>query len=232
MITPPIISAQGGSDAELQHQNCTAVATAANAAIVFLNTAAAAANCFWHKDSIEILPGRYAVPASPSPALDALASRFDGPLALGVDFAKARRVVSFGAPVLTDAGTPGLLARLRAESRRRPLAERLEVVHLGATRTKSAGLADRFVPIAPGTEAALALGLVHVLLDEKLADAAFLAARTTRLAELEALAARFAPALVEQKTGVPAGDVVATASLDRTARLWNLSLPCKVPYVP
>ncbi|MHB8800732.1 MAG: hypothetical protein ACYDBY_19985 [Thermoanaerobaculia bacterium] len=155
--------------------------------------------------------GRYAVPASPSPALDALASRFDGPLALGVDFAKARRVVSFGTPVLTDAGTPGLLARLRAEKRRLPLAERLEVVHVGATRTKSAGLADRFVPIAPGTEAALALGLVHVLLDEKLADAAFLAARTTGLAELEALAARFAPALVEQRTGVPTGDVVALA---------------------
>ncbi len=155
--------------------------------------------------------GRYAVPASPSPVLEALASRFDGPLALGVDFAKARRVVSFGAPVLTDAGMPGLLARLRAEGRRKPRTERLEVVHVGATRTKSAGLADRFVPIAPGTEAALALGLVHVLLDEKLADAAFLAARTTGLAELEALAARFAPALVEQKTGVPANDVVALA---------------------
>lgn len=69
VITPPIISAQGGSDAELQHQNCTAVATAANAAIVFLNTAAAAANCFWHKDSIEILPGRYAVPADAGAAV-------------------------------------------------------------------------------------------------------------------------------------------------------------------
>lgn len=69
VITPPIISAQGGSDAELQHQNCVANATAANAAIVFLNTAAAAANCFWHKDSIEILPGRYAVPADAGAAV-------------------------------------------------------------------------------------------------------------------------------------------------------------------
>lgn len=155
--------------------------------------------------------GRYAVPGSPSSALDALAARFDGPLSLGVDVSKARRVVSFGAPVLTEAGTPGLLARLRAEGRRKPKAERLEVVHVGATRTKSAGLADRFVPIAPGTEAAFALGLAHVLLDEKLADAAFLAARTTGLAGLEALAARFAPPLVEQKTGVPAADVVALA---------------------
>jgi hypothetical protein len=30
---------------------------------VWLNTAIRAANPFWHKDSIEILPGRYAVPS-------------------------------------------------------------------------------------------------------------------------------------------------------------------------
>lgn len=155
--------------------------------------------------------GRYVAPSSAPPVVDALAARFDGAAALGVDYARARRVVSFGAPVLTDAGTPGVLARLRAEARRRPRAERLEVVHVGATRTKSAGLADRFVPIAPGTEAAFALGLAHVLLDERLADAAFLSARTTGLAELEALAARFAPALVAQKGGAPASAVVALA---------------------
>lgn len=158
--------------------------------------------------------GHYVVPPAVGAArsLEALASRFDGgPLGLGVDFGKARRVVSFGLPVLTDAGTPGLLARLRADSRRGPRAERLEVVHAGSVRSKSVALADRFVPLAPGTEAAFALGLAHVLLDEKLADAAFLAARTTGLAELEALAARFAPALVEQKTGVPAAAVVALA---------------------
>jgi hypothetical protein len=30
---------------------------------VFLNTQSALINCFWQKDAIEILPGRYAVPA-------------------------------------------------------------------------------------------------------------------------------------------------------------------------
>jgi hypothetical protein len=145
-------------------------------------------------------------------SLEALGKRFDGgPLALGVDFAKARRVVSLGAPVLTDAGTPGLLARLRAESRRRPAAERIEVIQVEATRSRSAALADWYVPIAPGTEAAFALGLAHVLLDEKLADAAFLGSRTSGLDEFASLAARFAPALVEQKTGVPAGVVVSLA---------------------
>lgn len=60
-VSPPMISAQGGTDAELQYQNCT-VTGSATAAIVFLNTVAAAINPFWHKDAFEILPGHYEVP--------------------------------------------------------------------------------------------------------------------------------------------------------------------------
>ena len=69
VISPPIISNQGGSDAEAQHQNCVFSSTASNAAIVFLNTAAGNMNPFWHKDSIEILPGRYAVPTDAGAAV-------------------------------------------------------------------------------------------------------------------------------------------------------------------
>lgn len=61
-ITPPIISAQGGSDAELQYQNCTIGTKSATSAIVFLNTVAASINPFWQKDALEILPAKYAVP--------------------------------------------------------------------------------------------------------------------------------------------------------------------------
>lgn len=62
-ISPPIITGQGGTDAELQYQNCVINTKAANSALVFLNTAAAAINPFWQKDAFEILPGRYAIPA-------------------------------------------------------------------------------------------------------------------------------------------------------------------------
>ncbi len=62
VISPPIISNQGATDAEAQYQNVI-VTTSATAAIVFLNTVAANVNCFWQKDAIEILPGRYAVPS-------------------------------------------------------------------------------------------------------------------------------------------------------------------------
>jgi len=62
VITPPIISAQGGTDAELQYQNCI-VTPASGRTITRLNVAAAAINCFWQKDALEILPGRYSVPS-------------------------------------------------------------------------------------------------------------------------------------------------------------------------
>jgi len=60
-ISPPIISATGGTDAEKQYQNVTAEA-ANGAAITFLNTTTASVNPFWVQDSIELLPGKYVVP--------------------------------------------------------------------------------------------------------------------------------------------------------------------------
>jgi len=69
VISPPIISAQGGSDAELQYQNCVIPTTSGTAAITFLNTAAGFMNPFWQKDALEILPGRYAVPTDAGAAV-------------------------------------------------------------------------------------------------------------------------------------------------------------------
>jgi hypothetical protein len=61
-ISPPIISNQVANDAAAQYQNCEVTTKSGTAAIVWLNTVAAYQNPFWHKDAIEILPGRYQVP--------------------------------------------------------------------------------------------------------------------------------------------------------------------------
>jgi hypothetical protein len=61
VISPPIISASTTpTDPEVQYQNCVANSVSNTAAVVWLNVAAAAINPFWHKDSIELMPGRYA----------------------------------------------------------------------------------------------------------------------------------------------------------------------------
>jgi hypothetical protein len=68
VITPPIISNQGGSDAEAQYQNCIVV-PAGSATMDRLNVDAAPINCFWQKDALELLPGRYAVPGDAGAAV-------------------------------------------------------------------------------------------------------------------------------------------------------------------
>jgi hypothetical protein len=69
VISPPMITGQGGTDAELQYKNCVINTKAANSALVFLNTVAAPVNPFWQKDAMELLPGRYAVPSDAGAAV-------------------------------------------------------------------------------------------------------------------------------------------------------------------
>ena len=69
VISPAIVPAQAGVDSTEQYQNVVIPTTSATAAVVFLNTQAAALNCFWSKDAIEILPGRYAVPTDAGAAV-------------------------------------------------------------------------------------------------------------------------------------------------------------------
>lgn len=68
-ISPPLITAQGGSTAELQYKNCVVNTASATSAIVFLNTAAGSINPFWQRDALEILPGHYAVPTDAGTAV-------------------------------------------------------------------------------------------------------------------------------------------------------------------
>jgi hypothetical protein len=62
-ISPPMIGANSTpTDAELQYKNINVASTSATASINWLNDNATSINPFWHKDSIELLPGRYSVP--------------------------------------------------------------------------------------------------------------------------------------------------------------------------
>ena len=57
-ISPPIISGGGGTDPELQYQNCSTTPTS-TAAITWLNTVAGSVSPFWQADAFEIMPGNY-----------------------------------------------------------------------------------------------------------------------------------------------------------------------------
>lgn len=84
VISPPIISGTGGSDAELQYKNVTA-APANSAAITFLNTVSAPVNPFWQGDCFEIVPGKY------QPAPDSGMSLMSATTTNGVTVTMARQ---------------------------------------------------------------------------------------------------------------------------------------------
>ncbi|MEU9086879.1 molybdopterin oxidoreductase family protein [Streptomyces sp. NPDC048357] len=70
-------------------------------------------------------------------------------------------------------------------------------------RTRTADQADLHLAPRPGTDLALALGLLHLVVAQGRTDEAFIAARTTGWEEARAAAMAHWPELVERITGVP-----------------------------
>jgi anaerobic selenocysteine-containing dehydrogenase len=79
-------------------------------------------------------------------------------------------------------------------------------------------LADKHFAIYPGSDLALALGLMHVIIGEKLYDADYVANFTNGFDALSQLAGEYPPDRVEQLTGIPREDVVSLAREYATTR--------------
>jgi anaerobic selenocysteine-containing dehydrogenase len=74
-------------------------------------------------------------------------------------------------------------------------------------RNKTGDAADWFIPIRPGTDAALALGLMHVIVAEDLHDKDWITSHTKGFEQLQERLPQFPPARVAEITGVPAEDI-------------------------
>lgn len=85
-------------------------------------------------------------------------------------------------------------------------------------RTKEATLADLWLPLRPGSDAALLLGWLHVILGEGLCDHQFLREHTVGLDALGAQARLFPPSRVAGLTWLPEGLIVDSARLYATTR--------------
>ena len=86
-----------------------------------------------------------------------------------------------------------------------------KLVVIDAYRTATARQADQFIRVRPGTDAALALGMMRILLAEGLYDASFVERHAMGLDALREAASAYTPAHVESITGVPAAEVEALA---------------------
>jgi formate dehydrogenase major subunit len=80
----------------------------------------------------------------------------------------------------------------------------------------------------PGTNAAVVLGLAHVVARDGLTDQGFIDARTEGYDEAEALLAHYTPAAVQEITGIPGADIERAAHIYAEAReacvMWGLGV--------
>jgi anaerobic selenocysteine-containing dehydrogenase len=120
------------------------------------------------------------------------------------DVLDSRLIVLWGGnPVVSNPHGWALVEQARARGAR--------VVSIDPLRSPTAAKADWHVRPRPGTDTALALGLMHVLVREKRHDAGYVERHTLGFAPLEKRLAEYPPERVEQITGVGREDVVRLA---------------------
>jgi anaerobic selenocysteine-containing dehydrogenase len=94
---------------------------------------------------------------------------------------------------------------LEARSRGAP------IIAIDPLRTRTAAQCDEWIAIRPGTDAALALGMMHVLFERGLEDRDYLARHTLGEEALRTRAREYSPERVAGITGIPSSKIVDLA---------------------
>ena len=85
------------------------------------------------------------------------------------------------------------------------------IICIDPLRTRTAEQCDEWIGIRPGTDAALALGIMHVLFTEGLTDEDYIAKYTLGVEQLRARAAEWTPARTAATTGLDVATVMSLA---------------------
>jgi len=121
-------------------------------------------------------------------------------------FANAKLIIAWGANVL---GTNSHLWPFIVEARRK--GGKFYVIDPVKNRTGRA--ADKHFAVNPGSDLALALGLIHIILRDRLEDRSYIDSYTNGFAELAALAEKYPPARAAELTGIAEGEIETLAGV-------------------
>jgi menaquinone reductase, molybdopterin-binding-like subunit len=131
------------------------------------------------------------------------------------DLGRADYVISFGADFLGVWNSPIAQSIGYGEMRQGRPGRRAKFVQVESRMSQTGANADEWIPCRPGTEGALALGIAHVILSEKLAPQSGGSSAASQagssIAGWSAGLPDFAPAAVEKQTGVSAAVIVRLA---------------------
>ena len=124
--------------------------------------------------------------------------------------AHSQMVILWGANTVSQANT---IRHVELAKRRGA-----RVVVIDVRRTEASALADEVILIRPGTDAALALAMMQVIVTEGLGDQGFIRDHTLGFDALRTHLAPMTPDWAEAKTGVPAAQIIALARSYATTR--------------
>jgi anaerobic selenocysteine-containing dehydrogenase len=136
-----------------------------------------------------------------------------------VDFANANFLLSLNANLFETFLSPVRYIYSYGQMRQGRPGIRGAFVHAEPRLSQTAACADEWLPIKPGTEGLLALAIAHVIVNEKLFDAEFVAQNTGGFAEWSASLGDYAPEKIAPQIDVPA------ASIQRVAREFATRRP-------
>ncbi|MGD8882835.1 MAG: molybdopterin-dependent oxidoreductase, partial [Desulfobacterales bacterium] len=126
----------------------------------------------------------------------------------GFDIENADFVLSFGSGLIEGWGSPGYM--FRAKAKLRDNGGRIDQVE--PRLSKTAAKSDHWIATNPGTEGALAFGLAHVIIKDKLYNQKFVDGYTTGLSvRYQRIIDGFPPEIVSRMTGISSGTIVALA---------------------
>ncbi len=92
---------------------------------------------------------------------------------MAFDLENADYILSFGCGLLEGWGAPGRVANAWGLWHEKPAKRKVKVVQIESRSSNTASKADQWVAARPGTDAALALGLCHVIINEQLYNTEF-----------------------------------------------------------
>ena len=122
-----------------------------------------------------------------------------------IDMARSRCVVYWGSDP-SESNMRGWAGLLRQKKK-----GDLKVIVVDPRQTRTADLADIWLRPRPGTDTALALAWLNVIINEGLFNRDFVAEWTVGFEQLRERVQEYPPERVAEITGVPAGDIVEAA---------------------
>jgi assimilatory nitrate reductase catalytic subunit len=106
--------------------------------------------------------------------------------------------------------------------------DNLKIIVADPRKTPTAGIADLYIPLNPGSDVALINGMIYVLINEGFVDHEFILAHTEGFEELEKIVKEYSPENVSRICGIPTHMVCEAALIYGKAKaaltLWAMGL--------